>query len=92
MKEENITGMVEKLKVLSSILEKNSYIKDTSFKLDQLIEDAQSPYRILFIGSEIEGKNTLINALVERNLLPEKMNPMSIFLSDTAKKSVYVRF
>lgn len=89
MKEENITGMVEKLKVLSSILEKNSYIKDTSFKLDQLIEDAQSPYRILFIGSEIEGKNTLINALVERNLLPEKNEPhVNIFIRYGQKECI----
>lgn len=72
MKEENIMGMVGKLKILSSIIEKNSYIRDTSNKLKQLLEDAESSYRILFIGSESEEKNSLINALIGRKLLTEK--------------------
>lgn len=72
MTEENIMEMVAKLKILSSIIEKNSYIRDTSNKLKQLLEDAESSYRILFIGNESEEKNSLINALIGRKLLSEK--------------------
>lgn len=64
-------GFTEKLKTLSSKVEKNAYIKYTSNKLKQLIEDAESPYIVLFIGKEKAGKTSLINALIGRNILPE---------------------
>lgn len=66
----SITPFVEKLKILSNGIEQNSYLKYSSNKLKQLIEDAESPLMVIFLGKERVGKTSLINAIIGRNLLP----------------------
>lgn len=63
------TELIEKLNHLLEQLQQNSYLKYTSNKLKQLIEDAQSPLMMIFLGKERVGKTSLINALIGRNLL-----------------------
>lgn len=61
--------LVEKLQKLHSILLQNTYIKDTSKHLDQIIQDANNQTMILFVGKQRVGKTTVINALLGRALL-----------------------
>jgi len=64
-----IPQFIERLKLLAVMLERNSYVKSTTFKLKQLIKDAETPQMILIMGKERVGKTTLLNALIGRNLL-----------------------
>lgn len=62
--------LMKEFKNLHSILSKNTYIRDTTNKLDQLIEDATSNVQVLLIGKERVGKSSLINAILNRELIP----------------------
>jgi len=65
----DLTPLLEQLKQLHTIIARNLYIQDVTKRLQRLIEDAQSPPIILFIGRERVGKTTLINALLGREIL-----------------------
>lgn len=64
--------LIERLKPLHSILSRNHYIKDTTARLKQIIEDAESQPIVLFLGKERVGKTTVINSLIGRNLLEDR--------------------
>ncbi|WP_339199264.1 dynamin family protein [Solibacillus sp. FSL R5-0449] len=64
--------LIERLKPLHSILSRNSYVKDTSTRLKQIINDADSQPIVLFLGKERVGKTTVINSLLGRNLLEDR--------------------
>lgn len=63
--------LIERLKPLHSILSRNSYVKDTTNRLKQIIDDAMSQPIVLLLGKERVGKTTLINSLLGRNLLED---------------------
>ena len=67
---ESLSTFIEHLKQLHTILMKNHYIHDTTKRLKQLIDDAQNPPMIAFIGKEQVGKTTLMNALLGRAIFP----------------------
>ncbi|MGE7981922.1 dynamin family protein [Solibacillus sp. NPDC093137] len=64
--------LIERLKPLHSILSRNSYVKDTTSRLKQIIDDADSQPIVLFLGKERVGKTTVINSLIGRNLLEDR--------------------
>lgn len=64
--------LIERLKPLHSILSRNSYVKDTTTRLKQIIDDANSQPIVLFLGKERVGKTTVINSLIGRNLLEDR--------------------
>ncbi|MCM3721479.1 dynamin family protein [Solibacillus isronensis] len=64
--------LIERLKPLHSILSQNSYVKDTTSRLKQIIDDADSQPIVLFLGKERVGKTTVINSLIGRNLLEDR--------------------
>lgn len=66
--------LIEHLKPLHVILSKNSYVKDTTKRLNRIIEDAESQPIILILGKERVGKTTLINSLLGRSLLENSKN------------------
>lgn len=92
---DSVTLFVEKLKILSNKIEQNSYIKYTSNKLKQIIEDAESPVMIIFLGKERVGKTTLINALIGRNLfsvgnkLPTHVNSLVRYGKKECIKAIF---
>lgn len=63
--------LIERLKPLHRILSRNSYVKDTTTRLKQIIDDADSQPIVLFLGKEQVGKTTVINSLIGRNLLED---------------------
>ena len=65
----SLQQLIERLKPLHVILSQNSYVKDTTNRLKQIIDDAASQPIVLFVGKERVGKTTLINSLLGRNLL-----------------------
>ena len=67
----SIQQLIEQLKPLHGILSQNSYIKDTSKRLDRIIKDTDSHPMVLFLGKERVGKTTLINSLLGRALLED---------------------
>lgn len=69
---ETMHQFVERLKLMAQMLERISYVKSTTNKLNVLIKDALSSQMILILGKERVGKTTLINALLGRNLLSAK--------------------
>ena len=66
--------LIERLKPLHVILSQNSYVKDTTYRLKRIIDDAGSKPIILFLGKERDGKTTLINSLLGRKLLEDNKN------------------
>lgn len=64
-----LSPLVDRLKQLKDILAQNSYVSDATRRLDRIIDDAQNPPTILFLGKERVGKTTLINALLGRDVL-----------------------
>ena len=66
--------LIERLKPLHVILSQNSYVKDTTYRLKRIIDDAGSQPIILFLGKERVGKTTLINGLLGRKLLEDNKN------------------
>lgn len=64
--------LIERLKPLHSILFRNSYVKDTTSRLKQIIDDGDSQPIVLFLGKERVGKTTVINSLIGRNLLEDR--------------------
>ena len=61
--------LMERIKSLHGLISQNTYIKDTSYRLKRIIEDAGSPATILIIGKERVGKSAVINGLLEREVL-----------------------
>lgn len=70
----SLQQLIERLKPLHVILSQNSYVKDTTNRLKQIIDDAASQPIVLFVGKERVGKTTLINSLLGRNLLEDSTN------------------
>lgn len=67
---ESLLQLVERLKPVKSLLGKNTYIKDTTRKLNRLIEDASSNTIVLVMGKERVGKTTIINSILGGEILP----------------------
>lgn len=61
--------LIERIKSLHGLVSQNSYIKDTTHRLERIIDDASSPTTILLIGKERVGKSTIINGLLGREVL-----------------------
>jgi hypothetical protein len=61
--------LIERVKSLHGLISQNTYIKDTSRRLKQIIDDASSPTTILVLGKERVGKSTVINGLLGREVL-----------------------
>ncbi|MEK5185022.1 dynamin family protein [Solibacillus sp. FSL W7-1324] len=66
--------LIERLKPLHSMLSRNNYVKDTTSRLNQIISDADSQPIVLFLGKERVGKTTVINSLIGRNLLEDRLS------------------
>ncbi|WP_332645534.1 dynamin family protein [Lysinibacillus sp. 54212] len=70
--------LIERIKPLQVLLAQNSYIKDTTKRLERIIEDASSQAMILVMGKERVGKTTVINGLLGREVLSaSSKNPTS---------------
>lgn len=75
----SLQQLIEQLKPLHVTLSQNPYIKDTTNRLKQIINDAESQPIVLFVGKERVGKTTLINSLLGRNLLVDsKQEPTNV--------------
>lgn len=61
--------LIEHLKPLHELLAQNSYVRDTTRRLERIILDAQNQPMFLLLGKERVGKTTLINAILGRELL-----------------------
>ena len=66
---DSLTQLVERLKPVRSLLGKNTYIKDTTRRLNRLIEDASSKTIVLVMGKERVGKTTIINSILGGEIL-----------------------
>ena len=64
-----LSQLIERMKPLHVLLSQNTYVKDTTKRLKCIIDDASSQTMILVMGKERVGKTTLINALLNRELL-----------------------
>ncbi len=62
--------LIKEFQNLHSIISQNTYIRDTSNRLNRLIDDATSNLQILLIGKERVGKSSLINTILGRDLIP----------------------
>ena len=70
--------LIERLKPLQVILSQNTYVKDTTRRLNRIIEDAENQPIILILGKERVGKTTLINSLIGRSLLEDSTHSPTI--------------
>lgn len=87
--------LIERLKPLHVILSQNSYVKDTTYRLKRIIDDAGSQPIILFLGKERVGKTTLINSLLGRKLLEDNKNEpthVNTFIKYSAQECVKAVF
>lgn len=76
---ETLYQLVERLKPLHIMLNENTYIHDTTQRLQLLMNDAQEKPIAAFIGKERVGKTSIINAVLGRQLLSTNtMHPTSI--------------
>lgn len=67
---EHLMAIVKSLNPIHITLEENSYIKDTTRKLQLLIEDASTNHILLVMGKERVGRTSIINSLLGRDVLP----------------------
>lgn len=82
---DNLQSLVERLKPLDLILAQNSYVRDVTRRLERLIEDAESQPMLLILGKERVGKTSLINSLIERQLL-------SVHQSNPTNANTFIRY
>lgn len=71
---DNMKSLLLEFEGLTNILADNSYVRDTTARLNKLLEDANSNVQVLLIGKERVGKSSVINALLGRDLLPVSTN------------------
>lgn len=87
--------LIERVTQLHDILARNTYIADVTKRLKNIIQDAQNPPMILFVGKERVGKTTLINALLGIEMLPTShLNPTAVntFIRYAKEPSLKVYF
>lgn len=70
---EQLISLVKSLNPIHLTLEQNSYVKDTTKKFKQLIEDAGANVIVLIMGKERVGKTSLINSIIGREVLPTNL-------------------